>query len=118
MAVQEEHDLLDLLLLVPGAGDHGDALGADIRHLPQALGVVLDDVQGAYAKAGDDALRQARADAAHQPGAQVAADAGGGGGQGLLANLDLELLPVLGVVDSSARCRRRCSPARARAGCR
>ena len=66
VAVQEEHDLFDLLLLIPGKGDQAGALGADIRHFAQALGLAFDHFEGLSAEMGHDALGQARADAPDQ----------------------------------------------------
>ena len=45
MAVQEDHDLADDLLLGPGVGDALGAHRADAGHLAQALGLGLDDVE-------------------------------------------------------------------------
>ncbi len=97
--VQEEHDLFDLALLLPGLGDHAHPLGTDVRDLLQALRLVFDHLQGGCAEVSDDALGKPRPNATHQSRAQVAADAGDGCRQSLLAHLYLELQAVFRVGD-------------------
>ena len=99
MTVQKEHDIFDLTLLLPGLGDLAGALGADIGHFAQALGLLFDDVEGFSTEVIDDTSGQFRTDPFNQPGAQVAFDPIDGGGQGLLTDLGVELSPVFGVVD-------------------
>jgi hypothetical protein len=73
--VQEHHDLADDLLVGPGTGDLGRALGADAVHLAQPLGLGLDDVEDSLAELLDQALRVDRADAADHARAEVSLDA-------------------------------------------
>ncbi len=93
-ALQEDHDLLDGLLLLPGLLDHGRALGAEPRHAVQAPGVLLEHAEGVGAEVVDDAFGHLGADALDQAGAEVTADAlHRGGEQGAVA-ADLELAAV------------------------
>ena len=50
MAVQEQHDLADHLLLRPATDDPLGPLGPDPGHLAQALGALLDRVEHALAE--------------------------------------------------------------------
>lgn len=102
MPVQEEHDVFDLFLLNPGGLNLGGAFGADVGDFAQAGGFVFDDVEGVCAKGGDDAVGEFGADAFDEAGTQVAADGVHGGGEGLFADFDLELVAVFGVVDVTA----------------
>jgi len=64
--VQEDHDLLDLFLFLPGQGNETRPLGADIRHLAQQLRLCLDHLQRTLAEVVHNALCQARTDALDQ----------------------------------------------------
>ena len=97
VALQEDHDLFDLFLLLPGAGDPAGAPVADAGHLPQAMRGVFDHIQGLHPKDFDDAFGGDRADALDQAAAQVFADAFDGGGQEQGEVDDFELPPVLWV---------------------
>ena len=46
MSLQENHDVLHVLLLLPGFLDLGNTSLADIRHFEQTVNVVLDDLEG------------------------------------------------------------------------
>lgn len=96
--VQEEHDVFDLFLFHPGGSNLGRALGADVGDFAQAFGFVFDDVEGVRAKGGDDAVGEFGANAFDEAGAKIAANGIYGGGEGLLADFDLELVAVFGVV--------------------
>ena len=94
-ALQEDHHLLDRLLLGPGGGDHRGPLGAQPVDLDQPAGLVLDDVHDVHAEMRDHAFGHHRADALDQPRAQVLLDARGGGGQhrGVGVHLELPAVP-------------------------
>ena len=92
--LQEEHQVLDVLLLGPGADDDVQLLGGDARHLTQPLGSALDDVQRLLAEALHDALGRLGADALDQAGAKIATDALGRAGQLRLEGLYLDVAPV------------------------
>jgi hypothetical protein len=96
-ALQEDHHLLDRLLLLPRTGDHPGALGPKTGDLDQAARLLLDHLQGGLAEVIDDPLGHLGADALDQSRAEVAADALDGGGQHRLVGLDLELAAVLRV---------------------
>ncbi len=93
--LQEEHDLLDRLLFLPGVGDLLGAFGAETGDLDEALGLLLDDPQGVDAEVLGDAVGEDRPDALDQPGPQIAPDALDGGRQHGRVVLDVELLAVL-----------------------
>ena len=97
-ALQEDHHLLDRLLLGPGGGDHRGALGAQPVDLDQPARLVLDDVHDVHAEVRDHAFGHHRADALDQPRAQVLLDARGGGGQhrGVGVHLELPAVPRVG----------------------
>ncbi|MNS81482.1 hypothetical protein D3C72_1151960 [compost metagenome] len=98
VGLQEEHHFLDALLILPGLGDHPDALGPDTGHLGQPLGVGLDHLKDGHAEVGHHALGRDGPDALDQPGAQVLLNAGQRGGLLDVVAHGLELWPVLGVV--------------------
>ncbi len=102
MTVQEQHDILDLLLLFPGGLDAGQAFASDIEYLQQFFWARLDHLQRAAAEGIYNPFRQSRPDPFHQSGAQVAPDPIDRGGQDLLACLGLELHPVGGMLDPIA----------------
>ncbi len=58
MAVQEEHNFLDLLLLFPSLGDQARAFWSDVRHFSQSFRLMLDHLQGLLAKFIYDALSE------------------------------------------------------------
>lgn len=95
--LEEKHDLLDRLLLLPGVGDLLGALGAEAGDLDEALRLLLDDLERVQPEVPGDAVGEDRADALDQAGAEVAADALDGGGQDGRVVLHRELLAVLRV---------------------
>ena len=101
-ALQEDHHLLDGLLLGPGGGDHRGALGAQPVDLGQPARLVVDDVHDVHAEMRDHPLGHHRADALDQPRAQVLLDARGRGGQHGGVGVHLELPPVPGVAGPPA----------------
>jgi hypothetical protein len=78
VAVEEDHDLPQVLLGLPGGADIRPAPGSDAGHLGEALDLSVDDLQGGLAEARHDALGHAGPDALDQAGAQVAPEAFGG----------------------------------------
>ena len=75
VAVQEQHDLADDLLLGPAGDDPLRALRADAGHLAQAVGLLLDDVEHGFAEGAHELLRIDRPDAADHAGAEIFLDA-------------------------------------------
>jgi hypothetical protein len=96
-ALQEDHDLLDGLLLGPRVLDAGAAFRAEAGDFDEAAGLVVDDVHDAGAEVADHPFGHDRADALDQAGSQVPADALLGGGQHGRVGLDIELPAVLEV---------------------
>ena len=74
MAVQEDHDLPDDLLLGPGVRDPFGPHRSDPRHLTESIGLGLDDVEDLLPEGLDHLLRIDRADAADHPRAQILLD--------------------------------------------
>ena len=102
VAVQEQHDLADHLLVGPAAPDALGALGPDPGHLPQALGALLDGVEHALGERLDQLAGVDGADALDHAGAEIAFDALERGRRGGLEEGGLELEPVGPVVDPGA----------------
>src|SRR6476659_9439733 len=71
VAVQEQHDLADDLLLGPTSNDALRPLRADPSHLAQAAGVLLYYVKNAIAEGAHQLLCVDRPDAADHPGAEI-----------------------------------------------
>jgi hypothetical protein len=111
--LEEDHDLLDGLLLGPGGGDYLGAFGAKAWHLDQPTGVLLDDLQGGLAEVVHDPLGHLGPDPFDQPRAEVAADPLDGRRQHGGVGLDLELAAVWSGTRLVAE---RGHPARSRAG--
>ena len=74
VAVQEQHDLANHLLLRPAGDDPLRALRADAGHLAQAIGLLLDDVEHGFAEGAHELLRIDRPDAADHAGAEIFLD--------------------------------------------
>jgi hypothetical protein len=100
--LQEDHDLLDDLLLGPGGGDHRGAFGTKAGHLDQPPGVLLDHLQGGLAEVVDDPLGHLGPDPFDQPRAEVATDPLNGRRQHRGVGVDLELAAVLGMTGPAA----------------
>lgn len=64
--LEEEHDLLDGLLFLPGVGDLLRPLGSEARDLDQPLGLLLDDLEGVQPEVPGDPVGEDRADALDQ----------------------------------------------------
>ena len=112
VALQEEHDFLDLFLLFPGGGDACGAFLADARHFAQAIDVSLDDVERLQAEVVHDPPGVDGADAADQAAAEVFAQPLQGRGQlhGVLPHL--ELPAVAGMLNPHAAQSQRLAHAR------
>ena len=104
MAVQEDHDLADDLLLGPGVGDPLGAHGTDAGHLTKPIRLGLDDVEHLLPERLDHLLGVYRADAADHSRAQVLLDAINGSRRGGAHEARLELLAMGAVVDPFTRC--------------
>ena len=102
MRLEEDHHLLDLPLLLPGAHDLLAALGTDPLHLGQPLRPALDDVERLQAERRHQPRGHHLADPPDQAGPQVLLDAveRRGGNRGVGG--DPELPAVLRIVDPAA----------------
>ena len=87
MPLQEEHDVLDLLLVRPSL----------TRSRSRAPVISHDDLQGVRPEGIDDELRVLWPDALDEPGAQIFLDAVDRGRQGFLKGHHLELAAVFAV---------------------
>jgi len=74
VAVQEDHDLPDDLLLGPGVRDPPGSDRADARHLPKPIGLGLDNVEDLLPEGLDHLLGVDRPDAPDHPGAEIFLD--------------------------------------------
>ncbi len=97
-ALQQHHQLADLLVLLPGGEDLRAPRRPDQVHLQQSLRRGVDDVEGVLLELVDDSLGEPWPDALHQARREVPADRVTGGGLDVLAVLGGELVPVGGVV--------------------
>ena len=75
MAVQEDHDLADRLLLSPAGNDPTRTHRANAVDFPQASGLRLDDVEHLVAEGAEELLGVNRADAPDHAGGKVLLDA-------------------------------------------
>jgi hypothetical protein len=98
VAMQEYHDLPDDLLLGPGNSNAARPHRADAVHLPQAVGLGLDDVEHLVPEGAQQLLGIDRADAADHARGQGFLDAFDRGRGGGLEEPGLELLAVGAVV--------------------
>ena len=57
VTMQEHHDLLDLLLLLPSRDDLLRAVRANARHFEQTFRCGFDHIEGFFLKTSDDTLR-------------------------------------------------------------
>ena len=71
MALKEDHDLLDLFLLLPGLCDHGDPFWADTFNFGKTVRGFLYDVQGLHSKFLDDSFCHDGTDAFDQARTEV-----------------------------------------------
>jgi hypothetical protein len=75
VAVQEDHDLPDNLLLGPGVRDPLGSNRANARHLAKPIGLGLDDVEDPLTEGLDHFLGIDWPDAPDHPGAEIFLDA-------------------------------------------
>jgi hypothetical protein len=102
--VQEQHDLSDHLLLGPAGGDALRPLPADPGHLPQAAGLLFDDIENGIAEGTYQLPGVDRPDTADHPGTEIFLDALGRRRWCRLEERSSELDAVGAVVDpDSAR---------------
>ena len=97
MPLQEEHDVLDFLLLDPALFDPFHTDFSDSRDLQQIVRRSLDHFQRILAEFLHDLFGVFWADPLHQPASQIFLYAVNGCRQGLLELLDRELPAVSGV---------------------
>ena len=97
VALQKEHDILDLPLLLPSLFDPLHAELPDPGDLVEAVRLLLNDAQGVRAELADDLAGKFGADSLDQAGAQIFFHAEDRGGKGLLIALHGELPAVLGI---------------------
>ena len=102
VAVQEDHDLADRLLIRPGGDDAVGALRADAVDLLQPCRRLLDDVEHLFAEGLDQLLGVDRADALDHTGSEILLDPLGGGRRRRAQEIGAELHPVRAVVDPPA----------------
>jgi hypothetical protein len=74
VAVKEDHDLPDDLLLGPGVRDPFGSNRANARHLAKPIGLGLDDVEDLLPEGLDHLLGIDRPDAPDHPGAEIFLD--------------------------------------------
>ena len=103
MAVQEQHDLADHLLLGPARADPQRTLGPDAGDLLETFGRLLDGIEHGRTERLHQLAGIDRADALDHAGAEIALDALQRGRRGGLEEGGLELQPVRAVVDPDAR---------------
>ena len=102
MALQIDHDLMNMALGLPGLLDGLQPFGPQPFHLQQAIGFVIEDVEGFEPKGLDNPGRQAGTHPFDQPGAQITLDAGQGMGLDQLIVLNLELAAKSGILNPGA----------------
>src|SRR6266568_2573663 len=102
LAMQEDHDLADRLLLGPGGPDAAGSYRADAVHLPQAIRLRLDDIEHLVAEGAQKLLGIDWADAPDHSRGEVLLDALDRRGRRGLEEPGFELLTVGTVVDPIA----------------
>ena len=102
VAVKEDHDLPDDLLLGPGVRDPFGSNRADARHLAKPIGLGLDDVEDLLPEGLDHLLGIDRPDAPDHPGAEIFLDPVDRTRRRGLEKPRLELLTVGAIVDPFA----------------
>jgi len=96
--VQEDHDFLDLFLLLPGSRNSVGAIHADAGYFEQTFWVLLDEREGIFLDLANDPLRQFRTDAFDHARAKTALNSSHGCRQGLLTDFSFELRSVFWMV--------------------
>ena len=104
VAMKEDHDLPDDLLLGPGVGDPLGPNHANARHLAKPIGFGLDDVEDLLAEGLDHFLGVDRPDAPDHAGAQIFLDPFDRTRRRRLEKPRLELLTVSAIVGPFAGC--------------
>jgi hypothetical protein len=99
VAVQEQHDLANDLLVGPARDDPLGALGANPGHLAQTVGLLLDDLEYRRGEGANQLLCVDRADAVDYPRAEIFFDALGRRGWHCLEERGPELDAMCAVVD-------------------
>src|SRR5262249_31680791 len=102
MAVQENHDLADCLLLGPGGRDASGSYRTDAVYLLQAIRCRLDDIEYLLTKGAQKLLGIARANAADHARGEVLLDGLDRRGRRGLKETSLDLLTVSAVIDPVA----------------
>ena len=97
MPLQEDHDIADLLLLLPALFDPFYTDAANPRYFQQLLRPLFDHVQGIFAELPDDLLGVFGPNPLDQAAAQIFFHAVDCGRQCLFKGLDRELPAVFGV---------------------
>ena len=95
MRLEEHHHIFDLPLLDPCLSDPLAPNGADPLHLDEALGLLVDDLQGLHAEVLHEPLGHDLADPLYEARAEVLLDAHERGGLHGDVGIDAELLAVL-----------------------
>ena len=102
VAVEEDHNLADYLLLRPRILDPPPAFGADAVHVLQPGGLLFDDVEYLLAELRHQLPGIHGADAFHHAAAQIFLDPFPGGGRGAVEHVGAELAAKLPVMDPVA----------------
>jgi hypothetical protein len=102
VAVQEQHDLADLLRLLPCVSNPLPALGADPVYRLQFGRATFDDGENVGSEVPHQLLRKDRADSLHEAAAEVPLDPLGCGRRHGLQSGGFELQPMFLVSDPPA----------------
>ena len=102
LAVQEQHDLADHLLLGPARDDLRGRLGPMPVHLAQPRGLLLDQLEHGFPERPHQLPGVDRPDAADHAGAEIALDALERGGRARLQEAGAELQTMRAVIDPAA----------------
>ena len=94
ITLQEEHHVLDVLLLLPTLGNLLHTFLADAGHFVEPFNIGFNHIDGFQSETTDDKLGEFRADAFHQSAAQVLLYAIDGGGHDLFPTLRYKLVAV------------------------
>src|SRR6476660_953791 len=98
MALQEDHDLANGLLLAPAGRDAAETRFANAIHLEQSLRRAFDDVEDGLAERCDQPAGKVRANPLDHPGPKIAPDALDRGGRYHLQEAGAELQAMLAVL--------------------
>ena len=94
MRVQKKHDLLDLLLLLPGSDNFPRSVWTDAGHFQQAFGLLLNNFEGCFFEDSHDAFRHLRPDPFDHARAEIAFHSRNRGRESLFADFHVELFAV------------------------